>query len=376
MPFIWPSIGNIKGLKGDSLRNPRRSGDNVIVDQVVTNQLTGAETTTAVDLGNFRGAKPTDAEVASIIGYSVHYGPTPPPSWTKYGLPVEWRDTRPKDAWTALPPTRNDSTLTITIPDDFGATYRVAGVDKAPGVYTVAVGTTWAITAHAKTGYQLAGPASWSLTVTGVVDLPNLKAAILADAPHHYITLKGGDLTDLGSAPLTWTNNGVVGDTWGSTFTDTSTVTSNAAAGIGVLGGLTNWSVEITVDLNSVADVAHQTQRLFGQGGDLSHAVAWQGAIEARGFDTASRLVSAPASTTNANLAHHCLTAGGGTLTLYTNGVSKATVAYTQSRSLTTALSVGGPFGMLGQGGHFALYRGKTLTAARVLAHAQAAGTA
>lgn len=55
MVTIHPSIGNIKGRKGDSLRNPRKSGDNILVDQVITNQVTGAETVTPVDLGNFRG---------------------------------------------------------------------------------------------------------------------------------------------------------------------------------------------------------------------------------------------------------------------------------------------------------------------------------
>lgn len=368
-------------VKGDSFRNPRMVGDNLVMDAVVTNIATGVETVTPVTVGNTRGPGWTEAEMVAAVGVSFYRGQTPPPSPTKFGYPVEWIDTREPSAWPAPAPIRDDATLKITIPDDEGATYRVGGVDKAPGTYTVTIGTTWAVSAHAKSGYTLAGVTAWTINVTGITGFPNLDALIVADAPTNFLKLNGGSLTDIGSAPLTWTATGATVDSWGLAINNGG-ITSSTAAGIGISGGISSWSVEAMVDFVPHSSARNMPLGIVTQQGALEFSVVgWQGSASARGvlaeYNSFCGPINMPHGTYSADLTHIALTCGGGVMRLYRNGVEIGTASgYTTSATVTQPIRVAQTTLEYGQVGRVAVYRNKTLTAARVLQHAQAAGVA
>lgn len=325
-----------------------------------------------------------ESQIASAFGATLHVAPAPPASPTKFGLPVIWIDTRSKTSWPVPPPLRNETTLSFIIPDDEGVQYRVSGVDKAPGSYPNPVGTSWNITAHAKAGYVLAtgSVTSWTLVLTGVTGFPDLDTMIAADAPTHFVKMVGGSMTDTGSTPIAWTGTGVTPDAWGIYSPAGAKVSSPATATAGIAGGLASWTVEFMVDLVTVTPPGNPGMPLINNGGALSVIVGWNGTITLRtslAEYNSGVSIDRPAGTMTDKLTHVCITVGGGTLTLYLNGVSVGTgTGYTTSASNTLGTTfMPGPAAVpLGTSGRLAIYRGKALTAARVLQHAQAAGVA
>lgn len=204
-----------------------------------------------------------------------------------------------------------------------------------------------------------------TITVTTTPGLTALGALITADAPSHYVTLKDGDYTDKGSAPLTWTAEaGVTAGTWGAMVSGTSgntggRVVSQSAAGIGVLGGLSAFTVEFVGAWDRAGSMlSHQADMEIKNASTVAYD---------NGFRTIN-YTPVEAGTP----AHYALVLEDGTLTAYRNGTVMGTAAFTVTRSMTYPLYVG--YTSAAQVGQVAIYRDRALSAARIAEHAQAVG--
>lgn len=317
-----------------------------------------------------------DSQIASAFGATLHVAQTPPASPVKFGLPVLWVDTRDPASWPPAAPTKNEAARTITIPNDEGAIYRVSGAEKAPGVYTVAVGTTWTVTAHARTGYVLAGSNSWSITVTGVSNLNALAALITEDAPTTHLTLSGSNpLQDVGSAPRTWTATAPIpkGE-WGSVFTIGGGSVNSTPATPFVSGGLTAFTVEAVLEPKGVSG-QHSYAGVISSSNMFQLGVGYNRALTANARNSSNVTAGGTWGVVPQEATHVAMVLSDGTLTGYVDGVavgSQAVGSTYAATNETVVLGVGAALNA--ELGQFAFYRGKALTSARILQHAQAVG--
>lgn len=92
-----------------------------------------------------------------------------PQSWIDLSPDFDWSKLVPKPlvSVTATAPTFDDVADTYRIPTKAGVQYLVDGVPTAAKTVTVGdVAATVVVTAEAKEGYELSGPASWTGTFT------------------------------------------------------------------------------------------------------------------------------------------------------------------------------------------------------------------
>ena len=308
------------------------------------------------------GGGDADSMAQVMGGYLVVSG-TAPVETERNGLPVIWIDstvTRDPGAWQATAPTFQGTVGTYTIPQDEGALYLVGGTVKASGTHRVTPPVTVTVTAQARAGYALTGTTSWTYAFEPKpLDLAPLGALITADAPSHYVTLKSGDYTDKGSAPLTWTADaGVTQGKWGATVAGPGAqVVSQTASNIGVAGGLTAFTVEL-VAAHTLGGV------LVAQVDDFQ-----LGTVESKAYDTATRSVkytSVPPS----QVTHYAAVLDAGTFTIYRNGAPVGSSVFTETRKVTYPVTIG--LRGAAEIAHVAIYRGKALSAARIAEHAKA----
>lgn len=220
MVNVGKKIANIKGRAGDGLRNPRIVDDELVIDRVITNQITGAETVTPVNLGNVRGLTGgTGLSTSSVTGavtltvesgvtYELVVSGTTTISLTGLagaqvalvlsaaatveGIPLA-RGTfiahRLSDSWriypvAALPdvevtptaPVWDDVTGSFALANQAGVRWLRGSTVLAPGTYSADAPSSVTITAAARPGFVLVGAASFSHTFptpTAVPKAPN-----------------------------------------------------------------------------------------------------------------------------------------------------------------------------------------------------------
>lgn len=301
--------------------------------------------------------------MAQVMGGYLVVSETAPADTERNGLPVIWIDstvTSDPGAWQAAAPTFQDTVGTYTIPQDEGALYLVGGAVKAAGTYSVTPPVSVTVTAQARAGYTLAGTTSWTYAFEPQpLDLAPLGALITADAPSHYVTLEAGDYADKGSAPLTWTADaGVAQGDWGAMVGGSGAqVVSQSAGNIGVLGGLTAFTVELVAAHTAVG-------ALVAQRDDFQ-----LGTQSSKAYDSAFRSITYTAVPTSL-VTHYAAVLDAGTLTIYRNGTAVGSVAFTSTRSIPYPVRIG--YTATAEVAHVAIYRGKALSAARIAEHAAA----
>lgn len=302
--------------------------------------------------------------LAQVMGGYIVVSDTEPTETERNGRPVIWIDstvTRDPGAWQAAAPTFQDTVGTYTIPQDEGALYLVDGSVKAAGTYSVTPPVSVTVTAQARAGYTLAGTTSWTHAFEPKpLDLAALGALITADAPSHYVTMKAGDYTDKGAAPLTWTAEaGVTSGAWGAKVAGPGAqVLSETKGGIGVLGGLDSFTLEFVASPSAASTMVRQQADLEVK------------TDKTVGYDSGFRTITYATATTLNRVAHWAVVLDAGTLTAYRNGISVGSVAFTQTRDMTYPLAVG--YAGNAEIAHLAIYRSRALTAARIVEHAKA----
>lgn len=152
---------------------------------------------------------------------------------------------------TAIAPTFNAADMEYTIPSQTGVSYRVDGVAKAAGTYTVSANSSVVVTAHASSGYHLNGTATW----TGVYGNPPLTVVVPA-AP----TFNASNFTYVvpTKTGVIYKVNGVVKAAGTYTASANSTVNIGAVAANGyAVSGTNSWTVTYgSAPLTSVAPTA------------------------------------------------------------------------------------------------------------------------
>jgi uncharacterized protein YkwD len=141
---------------------------------------------------------------------------------------------------TASVPSFNTTARSYTIPAKTGVSYKVNGVTKAAGTYTVSdAKQTIAVTAHAATGYKLSGAASWTQDYAAK---PKPLTSVTASAPSFNTTARTYTIPT--KTGVSYKVNGVVkaaGTHKVSDAKQTLTVTAHAATGY-TLSGTSTWS--------------------------------------------------------------------------------------------------------------------------------------
>lgn len=190
---------NIKGVKGESYRNARvNSSNELLLDRVVTNQITGVETVTTINAGtiatiqggltpaqqtifNQYGADLDGVEVAlsliateteerlqdAALGDVAFIKSTDEPEVTTVdGKDLIWLRLNPEYTQvTPTAPTFVDAgpgvSARLTVPAVTGVTYQRNGATIAAGNHTIAPPTTTTIRAVAQLGYSIKGTRQW-----------------------------------------------------------------------------------------------------------------------------------------------------------------------------------------------------------------------
>lgn len=281
--------------------------------------------------------------------------------------------------------------------DAVGVTgYRVSKDNGATWITSTVTGTSYQVTGlTAGTSYTFAVAArdaagNWSTNATLTKSTTSATApsgaygpAVLADAPYFYLPLDdaAGSSTarQIGSqTTTTWTPTSVtfgatgIGDgTTAATFNGTSSVLTGPSSGLDGTAGtieaiITPTSVSGSRD---IAGVAGNTVLLNLEGGKVK---GWTGS-------TAGQYLLGNTTLVAGTRYHVAMTYDGTNLNVYVNGALDGTLASTDTVAaygIANKIGYGGVGYFQGSLAGVAMYKGKALTAARILAHAQAAGLA
>lgn len=280
-------------------------------------------------------------------------------------------------------PTFNDTGNVLTIPAVTGIQYKKNGTNIAAGTYNSQLGGLMTITAVAASSeytINVGQTVSWPHTFPVVIPSGAYDDAVLADSPLTYLPLNDtvGTTAPVSSGAETWASVGTtfgatgIGD--GTTSADMDGSTSVITSSAQVITGLANGSAEAIIvpdtvggSFREIVGVAIQTFLLAIEGGNITGFLG----------NTAGNKITGPALVAGTRY-HVAMTYDGANLKIYVNGGIVGTQARTGSIGTSaSALRIGyaGLGRYDGKVAGVALYN-SALSAARVLAHAQAAGLA